>query len=132
NTYLRADPASPWAAEARSHKSQIEEKLRQFGLDSPRTGGSYIGERMPAARIESDLLDAIRRDLPSLAIGAPSVELRNLALVLRAEHGDDWLSDVLSALPRSVPEFAAFHEAAQLLSDAIDADSGRDLALGQA
>jgi CHAT domain-containing protein/cytochrome c-type biogenesis protein CcmH/NrfG len=115
--YLRVEPASQWAEEARNHANNVREILKRHGNMAPllspagvvaaaaaTSGGSDIDPR-----IEEYLQEAVRSWLPQAfpetrpsANADASRALFFLAQLARQQHGDTWLADLLqgSSAPR--------------------------------
>jgi tetratricopeptide (TPR) repeat protein len=115
--YLRVDPQSDWADDARKRRASIQEKLQKHSqtisepLLTPTTiadgGIDQTIEDEIDARAE-DYLDAAVRDwLPAAFPTDPRavddktakirLSLRTLATILISRHQDEWLADILSA-----------------------------------
>jgi CHAT domain-containing protein/tetratricopeptide (TPR) repeat protein len=112
--FLRLDPSSDWAPEARSHLASLEEKIRQekSRSGSPLKGPSDLIAALDSgadeqikeidARVEMYLQVALEQWLPE-AFESESHESRialhaaeELATLMRLRHDDGWLTDLLS------------------------------------
>ena len=116
--YLRVDPSSQWADEARSHANAIREKLKAHEsgaklLLSPEQVAAAAGDASLAGevdeRVEEYLHDAVRNWLPeafpekgSQANPDALRALFFLAELTKQKHSDRWLADLLggSSAPR--------------------------------
>ena len=121
--YLRVDPGSQWAEEARNRANAVREKLKQHEsgatpLLSPAqvaaaATSASLGERVEVdSRIEDYLQEAVRSWLPQAfpearanAEADPSARqaLFFLADLTTQQHGDRWLADLLRG--SSAPNF---------------------------
>jgi CHAT domain-containing protein len=145
--YLRVDPSSQWADEARSRSNALREKLKEHEskatpLLSPTQIAALAGGAMPPSevdqrivdqrsidqRIEEYLHEAVRSWLPQAfpetrANADPRAlqALFFLAELTSRQHGDRWLADLLSG--SSTPHFA---QAANALARAVKANDGGD------
>jgi CHAT domain-containing protein len=136
--YLRLDPGSQWAEEARTRANAVREKLKQLGREltpllSPAQlvaqGASASVASEVEARVEEYLHEAIRSWLPQAfpegrasadANAAPALFF--LADLTSRQQGDRWLADLLRR--SSAPNFP---QAANALARAIKAnDAGND------
>jgi CHAT domain-containing protein len=132
--YLRVDPNSEWAAEARQRANAIREKLdrKSKELSTPLLTPAEIASRSndPAlapvvdARVEQYLDVAIRVWLPQAYPGrdaAPDQSARQalffLADLTARQHNDRWLSDLLHGA--SAPNFL---QAVDLLARAVESN----------
>jgi CHAT domain-containing protein/tetratricopeptide (TPR) repeat protein len=131
--YLRVDPQSEWANEARTRLAAVREKLkhRDQAMAVPLLTSSEIddGESAKAKidqRFEDYLNVAINDWLPqsissdpaAIGVGTQAISaLRTIAQVGIQSHKDPWLADILSS-----PASAEFTRAVVLLSQAIRAN----------
>ena len=126
--YLRVDPDSKWAAEARRRLNQLQEKMRArekpaellksdpaaaAPLLRARAEGRWANPTHWAMSLDEEYLDlAVREWLPSLYVSFDSRgqkrwrrelavwdALNATADVLRIHHQDRWLGDLLRGLP---------------------------------
>jgi tetratricopeptide (TPR) repeat protein len=126
--YLRVDPSSHWAEEARSHANAVREKLK-----APESGARLLSPAQVAAaatdaslasevdqRIEEYLHEVVRSWLPEAfpetgtkANPDASRALFFLAELTSQQHGDRWLIDLLggSSAPRFPQAVAALARA---------------------
>jgi tetratricopeptide (TPR) repeat protein len=145
--YLRIDPSSDWAAEARKHLTALKEKVqirrqsfREPLLDLATIARGEYGSRgdlgtQLEARIEEYQQDAIEYWLPE-AYPIPSgrteqsrdarAGLRLLSQIAIQKHGDHWLGDLLGSssspdFPRAVSEISK----AAISNDSGDNDAAR-------
>jgi CHAT domain-containing protein/tetratricopeptide (TPR) repeat protein len=151
--YLRTDPTSGWADEARRRLGALREKLKtrtELRNDLKTDAAAFLEQqsaqasiRVPETNLHADeYLDvATRLWLPELLNQRTSVgdvrsanltvlaALEALAGVLTHSHSDDWLKDVL-AEPRS----HTFQSGFRMLTSAIESNEGGkyDQAVGQA
>ncbi|MFI5106659.1 MAG: tetratricopeptide repeat protein, partial [Terriglobales bacterium] len=135
--YLRVDPSSRWADEARDRANAVREKLKEHKsnatpLLSPAqvasmAGGANLGSEVDS-RIEDYLQEAVRSWLPQAfpeAKGSTDPRaaqaLFSLADLTSRQHGDRWLADLLrgSSAPR-------FPRAASALARAVQANDAGD------
>jgi CHAT domain-containing protein/tetratricopeptide (TPR) repeat protein len=138
--YLRVDPSSQWADDARNRSKELREKLKEHesqatpllsptqiaALASGARPPSEVDQRIVDERIEEYLHEAVRSWLP-LAFpqtGANADPHASQALFFLAEltsrqHGDRWLADLLSG--SSAPHFA---QAIAALAGAIKTNYG--------
>jgi len=124
--YLKADPSSQWAEEARNHADAVRTKLKEHGQARPLLAPS---ELTPAvmdtevdARVEEYLGEAVRKWLPSAFPESGTREAdpgAQRALFLLADltarnHGDRWLADLLqgSSSKQFAPAVAALARSA--------------------
>jgi CHAT domain-containing protein/tetratricopeptide (TPR) repeat protein len=133
--YLRVDPSSAWAEEARNRANAVREVLKQHGskadpllspariADSAKNSGDVS---IIDGRIEEYLHEAVRSWLPQSfpETGASSSDASKalffLAQLAQRQHADRWLADLLAG--SSSPHFS---HAINALSRAIAAnDSG--------
>ena len=140
--YLEVDSKGSWADEARQHLDAVRQKLKQSLLIPPaehdperaisllvaRAEGKVTDPGSWMESLDEDYLDiAVREWLPMLARrhlppltaspGDPEWRALNaLGQILRVQHGDPWLSDLLSGgLSRSLLQgFTELGAAAQL------------------
>ncbi len=141
--YLRVDPSSQWADEARSHADAVRAKLQKHDqshatplLTPPQLLDAANDSARRSAvdeRIEEYLHDAVRLWLPSaypvtaaqadLSQGDPAARqaLFFLADLTSQQHGDRWLADLLSG--SSAPNFP---QAATALARAAQANGTGD------
>jgi CHAT domain-containing protein/tetratricopeptide (TPR) repeat protein len=139
--FLRLDPSSDWAPEARSHLASLEEKIRQEKSrsrnplkDPPDFIAAFESgndERISEidARTEMYLQVALEQWLPK-AFEGESHDSRialhaaeELAILLRLRHSDGWLTDLLTQSQVSKPEAAS---AIRLLAEAARANHTSD------
>lgn len=143
--YLRVDPKSDWAPEARQRLEALRQKLSSHqppkAETDPEAAARILGERangqMPPGRwpdsLDEEYLEvALREWLPALYPARPakaplkpsaaeSSALTALARILREQHGDRWLADLLASPPS--PRFAA---ALTSLARAVKANAAGD------
>jgi CHAT domain-containing protein/tetratricopeptide (TPR) repeat protein len=142
--YLRIDPTGPWAEEARQRLADVQKKLtnKQSSLSRPllKTAqiSSLIGSPRLATelntRVEQYLHASLREWLPqAFPLISKSTEsqdaqaaLTALANVLRGQHDDPWLTDLLAA-----PHPPPFATALADLSAAVKANDSGDYAKGR-
>ena len=135
--YLRVDPGSQWAEEARSRANAVREKLKEHAgqatpLLSPAqvaavaASGSLGAEIDP--RVEEYLHEAVRSWVPQAfpeakAIADPSAgqALFFLADLTGRQHGDRWLADLLQG-----SSARHFPQAANALAQAVKANDTGD------
>jgi CHAT domain-containing protein len=140
--YLRIDPKGPWADEARQHLAALQQKLkhslsippaehdasRAIPLLESRAAGTASDAAMWMESLDEDYFDvAVQEWLPALATGRLQARsslsqesewraLLALSRILKSQHTDSWLSELLSA-QRSrglLKGWIALGEAAQL------------------
>jgi CHAT domain-containing protein len=129
--YLKVDPSSQWADEARSHANAVREKLKAHEsgaklLLSPAQVAAAATDLSIATevdqRIEEYLSEAVRNWLPqgfpeagSTANPDAARALFFLAELTSKQHGDRWLTDLLrgSSAPRFPQAVAALARANQ-------------------
>jgi CHAT domain-containing protein len=135
--YLRVDPGSEWAEEARNRANAVREKLKEHQsratpLLSPAQLSARAADPSLASevdpRIEEYLHDAVRSWLPqafpeSKAPADPNAAqaLFFLADLTRGQHGDQWLADLLHGSSAS-----HFPQAANALAHAVQANDEGD------
>ncbi len=141
--YLRVDPKGNWAAEAQQRLEALREKIKQpqskpQAIADPAHFNQLFQERNDAplaadARIEDYLDQAIRQWLPRAfpaggragpkqsSASEARTALATLAKILRHQHRDRWLSELL-ATPRS----HAFSWAVAALGNAVQASREGD------
>ncbi len=145
--YLRVDPSSQWAQEARDKANAVREMLKEHQsketpLLSPTqvavlaSGGATpspqvdprIDQRMIDQRIEEYMHDAVRSWLPQAFPGTGASRdpralpaLFFLADLTSRQHGDSWLTDLLRG--SSAPHFP---QAATALARAVQANDSAD------
>ncbi len=139
--YLRVDPSSQWAEEARDKANAVREKLKEHQskatplLSSTQVAAMASGAMPPSEvdqrivdRIEEYLHEAVRSWLPQAfpekrANRDPRAAqaLFFLADLTRQQHGDRWLADLLGG--SSAPHFA---QAAAALARAVKANDDGD------
>jgi CHAT domain-containing protein/cytochrome c-type biogenesis protein CcmH/NrfG len=141
--YLRVEPASQWAGEARNHLNSVQEILKRHGNMAPLlspaavvaaaatpSGGSESasGASKIDQRIEEYLQEAVRSWLPQAfpetrASANPDVSqaLFFLAELTRQRHSDAWLADLLQG-----SSAARFPRAVTALARAVTANRGGD------
>jgi CHAT domain-containing protein/tetratricopeptide (TPR) repeat protein len=143
--YLALDPAGDWSGEARRHLNEVQaiveahDKRTRAPLLTPAEFGRKIIPTDPHGwdavepRIEEYLSSAITEWLPAAfpadAKAAPSTDARRalaaLAAILKTDHSDAWLEDLLSTT--ASPSFGA---AVDALRRAVKADNA-DYTLGR-
>jgi CHAT domain-containing protein len=100
--YLKLDPSSGWAQEARGRKQAIEQKMaaREQAVKSLASASGYL-ESVKNDRAwdpEFYLEAAVTSWLPAAGSDAAAGEAVGLlARLLREKHGDGWLEDLLKA-----------------------------------
>jgi len=100
--YLKLDPSSGWAQEARGRKQAIERKMavREQDMKSLASASGYL-ESVKNGRAwdpEFYLDSAVTNWLPAAGSDPTAGEaVRTLARLLWEKHGDRWLEDLLSA-----------------------------------
>lgn len=141
--YLRLEPASQWAEEARNHLNSVQEILKRHSNMAPllspaavvaaaatpsRGSESASGASKIDQRIEDYLQEAVRSWLPQAfpetrltANSDASRALFFLAELTRKRHSDAWLADLLqgSSAPR-------FPQAVTALAHAVRANEAGD------
>jgi CHAT domain-containing protein len=139
--YLRLDPASDWAVEARGHADKVRAKVNEHDqshaapLLTPAQIAAQLGNADLRAqldqRVEEYLHEAVRSWLPQAypeGKAAPDPSARQalffLADLTAQQHGDRWLSDLIagSSAPQFPPAVAAL-AAAVKASDVADYDN---------
>ena len=102
--YLRIDSKSDWASEARRRLAELEQKMKEHDKSSappPADPAAFL--RRDGAESENYLDTAIVEWLPAFFSARPDeaagAALRKLAGLLRKQHGDSWLEDLLKARP---------------------------------
>ena len=134
--YLKLDPSSQWAEEARSHANAVREKLKAYEggaklLLSPEQVAAAAGDATLAGevdeRVEEYLHDAVRNWLPEAFPEAgtkanpdASRALFFLAGLTSQRHGDRWLADLLRGA--SAPSFPQAVRALSRANQANDTD----------
>jgi CHAT domain-containing protein/cytochrome c-type biogenesis protein CcmH/NrfG len=131
--YLRIDPASQWADEARNHAYTVREILKRHGTNAPLLSPSEVVAASVGAtaiseideRIEEYLHEAVVSWLPQAfpeahtsANADASQALFFLAELTRQRHGDQWLADLLKG--SSTPHFPQAVNALSLAAKAND------------
>ena len=141
--YLRVDPGSQWADEARNRADAVREKLKEHGSEArPLLSPAEVAATAASAslgsevdqRIEEYLHEAVRSWLPQAfpatganADGGASQALFFLANLTSQQHGDRWLADLLRG--SSAPHFP---QAVSALARALEAnDAGENGVSGQ-
>jgi Cytochrome c biogenesis factor len=136
--YLRIDPSSEWAEEARNHASSIREILKRHTHIAPLLSPAAVAAAASASgtegrtaidrRIEEYLQEAVRSWLPQAfpeeRASANPDDLRALfflAKLTSQRHGDDWLSDLLHDTST-----ANFSQAISALASAVKANETGD------
>ena len=143
--YLRVDAKSDWAPEAQRRLKVLQQKLRSHQPakpeTDPETAARVLGERAdghvppggwPDSLDEEYLDTAIRQWLPALyPTGSSKGPLKTsppersaleaLARVLRQQHGDRWLEDLLAS-----PPSLNFAEGLRELGRAVKANAAGD------
>jgi tetratricopeptide (TPR) repeat protein len=132
--YLRIDPASQWAEEARNHAYTVREILKKHGTNSPLLSPAEVVAASASAariseideRIEECLHEAVVSWLPQAfpethtnANDSATQALFFLAELTRQRHGDQWLADLLKG--SSAPHFPQAVNALSLAAKANDA-----------
>jgi CHAT domain-containing protein len=120
--YLRVDSKSDWAAEARKRLAELEQKKKvhdQRSAPPPADPAAFL--RRADAESEDYLDTAIVEWLPAFfsarADETAGAALKKLAGLLREQHGDRWLADVLKT-----PPSLDFTRGVEALSKAVKAD----------
>ncbi len=147
--YLRVDPGSEWADEARTRANALREKLKEHEsrakpLLSPEqvaaaaTRSADVDQRVVDERIEEYLHEAVRSWLPrafpergsdgirSAADANAAQALFFLADLTSRQHGDQWLADLLHG--SSAPHFP---QAITALARAIRANDAGEYAVSR-
>ena len=98
--YLKLDPSSGWAQEARGRKQAIEQKMaaREQAMKSLASASGYL-ESVKSGRAydpEFYLEAAVTSWLPATDAAAGEAVVM-LARLLKEKHGDGWLEDLLKA-----------------------------------
>jgi CHAT domain-containing protein len=141
--YLKLDPNGPWADEARNRLRAIEEKVRnkqssltkpllnpeQLALTSAQVCSTELNDR-----VEAYLQQALKKWLPDYVASPQDEQTHNqlraaleaLAEVLRTQHGDSWLSDLIAR-----PGGKSFDAAVLSLAAALIASDNGDYAGAQ-
>jgi CHAT domain-containing protein len=137
--YLRLDTSGDWSDEARQRLAKVRSLLADHDLKitsallTPAEFADRVDPIVPATweqvdqRIEDYLSMAISEWVPSLhsGDGKPTLRVRQalttLAIIMKQNHGDIWLSDLLSD-----PATPGLSEGVSSLARAIAADSASD------
>lgn len=139
--YLKIDPKSGWAEEARRRRAAVAKLLREReGRSLPRADASGFIElasqnpEVAAAQVEYYLEEAVAKWLPDAFPAAPAARpgakagtaLVTLSKALVSGHEDHWLQDILAVTPSP-----AFAKATASLAKAVSANAEGDFANGQ-
>ncbi|MFZ1918847.1 MAG: CHAT domain-containing protein [Terriglobales bacterium] len=113
--YLKMDPTSQWAEEARNHAETVRTKLKEHGRARPLLPPAEVGpaviDKEVDQRVEEYLGEAIRKWLPEAfpesatreADASAQRALFLLADLTSRQHDDRWLADLLRGA--SAPQF---------------------------
>jgi CHAT domain-containing protein/Flp pilus assembly protein TadD len=127
--YLKVDPSSGWAQEARGRKQAIEEKMaaREQAMKSLASASGYL-ESVKSGRAydpEFYLEAAVTSWLPASATDATAGEaVGRLSRLLREKHGDGWMEDLLKAKHDVRYRDATAHLAAALTQNLAEEHEG--------
>jgi CHAT domain-containing protein/cytochrome c-type biogenesis protein CcmH/NrfG len=142
--YLRVDPGSPWAEEARNHANAVRETLKKHESNAkPLRSPAQVADAASSAslgaevdqRVEEYLQEAVRSWLPQAfpearaqakADPQAAQALFFLADLTSRQHGDLWLADLLrgSSAPNFPPAVSALAHAVKA-NDAGEYDVSR-------
>jgi CHAT domain-containing protein/Flp pilus assembly protein TadD len=127
--YLKLDPSSGWAQEARGRKQAIEGKMaaRERAMKSLASASGYL-ESVKSGRAydpEFYLEAAVTSWLPAAATDATAGEaVAMLARLLREKHEDSWMADLLKAKHDVRYRDATAHLAAALTQNLAEEPEG--------